>query len=636
MNLEDQQISQEDQYSLRRRIIRTKPQNQIQSLQQSNNREKSSSDLKNQSILRTALKKKIHEPQYQNSVRSSIIETNFINEGFDSKFKDQIEKINNNYIKFQKPEDVDDGNYRSSYSKYLTFRFQGYDVKLVKDTLENNKFIDLTLTQSNQQDEQLLKFKNQNQNSQLLLWSTCMIKSNVYQNLTINQKVNHFPRSYEITRKDLFYQRISRMQALFGFKNYDFVPLTFQYPQEITSLQQEMQKRKEQLWIFKPCASSQGKGIFVTQNLDQIPLKQNFIVSEYVKNPYLINGLKFDLRIYVAVTSINPLRVYIYEEGLTRFATQKYNNNDLSNLYVHLTNYSINKFNSEGFIPNQNPDLDNTGSKWSLSALKNFLLKNFKQNQVDSLNDQINDMVIKTIIAVEPLLQNGIEMFLLSKNKQRTRNCFELLGFDVLIDQNLKPWLLEVNLSPSMNTDSPLDLKIKSQLLIDLFNLVGIYSEDSTMNAKSSNKSESKKPKTLLSDRGNLLKRNFLPKMYKETTNVNQIQQQKIEQKLIIEMLAEYERKGNFKRLFPTENYNQYKLFFDEEKLNDKILGDYLINERIKSNYSHTGQQRQPQLQKMKYDKMYEKQHFRYGSYTRQNSNFNTNNSNIQEAKGYN
>ena len=53
-----------------------------------------------------------------------------------------------------------------------------------------------------------------------------------------------------------------------------------------------------------------------------------------------------------------------------------------------------------------------------------------------------------------------------------------MLGFDVLIDENLKPWLLEVNLSPSMNTDSPLDVKIKTKMLVDLFNLVGLYVED--------------------------------------------------------------------------------------------------------------------------------------------------------------
>lgn len=57
-------------------------------------------------------------------------------------------------------------------------------------------------------------------------------------------------------------------------------------------------------------------------------------------------------------------------------------------------------------------------------------------------------------------------------------NCFELLGFDVLIDANHKPWLLEVNLSPSLNTDSPLDLKIKGQLIADLFTLAGVVPND--------------------------------------------------------------------------------------------------------------------------------------------------------------
>lgn len=51
-------------------------------------------------------------------------------------------------------------------------------------------------------------------------------------------------------------------------------------------------------------------------------------------------------------------------------------------------------------------------------------------------------------------------------------NCFDLFGFDILIDSNLKPWLIEVNLSPSLATDSHLDFKIKSKLIADLFNLV--------------------------------------------------------------------------------------------------------------------------------------------------------------------
>lgn len=53
-------------------------------------------------------------------------------------------------------------------------------------------------------------------------------------------------------------------------------------------------------------------------------------------------------------------------------------------------------------------------------------------------------------------------------------NCFELFGYDVLLDVNLNPWLIEVNLSPSLGFDSPLDLKIKSNLIKDTFNLAGL------------------------------------------------------------------------------------------------------------------------------------------------------------------
>jgi hypothetical protein len=49
-----------------------------------------------------------------------------------------------------------------------------------------------------------------------------------------------------------------------------------------------------------------------------------------------------------------------------------------------------------------------------------------------------------------------------------------MLGFDILIDSDLKPWLLEVNISSSLATDSPLDMSIKSNLVIDIFNIIGV------------------------------------------------------------------------------------------------------------------------------------------------------------------
>ena len=71
------------------------------------------------------------------------------------------------------------------------------------------------------------------------------------------------------------------------------------------------------------------------------------VICKYISNPLLVNNHKFDLRIYVLVTCIDPLRVYIYNEGLARFASEPYDTamgpNAKKNLYSHLTNYSINK-----------------------------------------------------------------------------------------------------------------------------------------------------------------------------------------------------------------------------------------------------------------------------------------------------
>ena len=118
----------------------------------------------------------------------------------------------------------------------------------------------------------------------------------------------------------------------------------------------------------------------------------------------MIEGFKYDLRIYALVSGFDPLKIYLFKEGLVRFATQKYTNSQKStNLrYVHLTNYSVNKKNEDyvrnnganGGNPGEEEDTENA-SKWNLAQLKQYFEKvgiNFK-----TVMHRIKDVVIKTL-----------------------------------------------------------------------------------------------------------------------------------------------------------------------------------------------------------------------------------------------
>ena len=96
--------------------------------------------------------------------------------------------------------------------------------------------------------------------------------------------------------------------------------------------------------------------------MNDIPANESCIVSRYIPNPLLINDLKFDLRIYVLISSFDPLRIYIYDEGLARFASEPYKPGCKNNRFMHLTNYSLNK-RSENFIQNEDFRVDDTGQK---------------------------------------------------------------------------------------------------------------------------------------------------------------------------------------------------------------------------------------------------------------------------------
>uniref|UniRef100_A0AAY4DRY3 Tubulin--tyrosine ligase-like protein 5 n=1 Tax=Denticeps clupeoides TaxID=299321 RepID=A0AAY4DRY3_9TELE len=304
-----------------------------------------------------------------------------------------------------------------------------------------------------------------NSNDFNLMWTGSHLKPYLLRSLLEFQKVNHFPRSYELTRKDRLYKNIQRMQQAHGFKNFQFVPQTFVLPAEY----QNAFSKDKGPWIIKPVASSRGRGIYLVSSPSQIPLDESILVSRYISNPLLIDDFKFDVRLYVLVTSYDPLVIYLYEEGLARFATVKYNRatKNIKNQFMHLTNYSVNKKSSD-YVSCDDPEVEDYGNKWSMSAMLRYLKQEGKD--ITLLMGQIEDLVVKAVLSAELQIAAACKMFVPHRS-----NCFELYGFDVLIDSNLKPWLLEVNLSPSLACDAPLDLKIKASLISDMFSLVGEF-----------------------------------------------------------------------------------------------------------------------------------------------------------------
>lgn len=187
-------------------------------------------------------------------------------------------------------------------------------------------------------------------------------------------------------------------------------------------------------------------------------------------------GYKFDVRIYVVATSFNPLKLYLFSNGLVRFSTRQYKKvkkNSSSrhrSRFMHLTNYSVNKKSSD-FEARTDADMAAcTGSKWSLVALWKHLMEDegMMQDQVDTIWAEIKSVVLRTFMAAESHINSQMALLNLQRN-----NCFEIWGVDILLDSALKPWLVEVNTCPDLSASSPLDRAIKGALFSDTFTLIG-------------------------------------------------------------------------------------------------------------------------------------------------------------------
>ncbi|XP_029454256.1 LOW QUALITY PROTEIN: tubulin polyglutamylase TTLL5 [Rhinatrema bivittatum] len=426
-----------------------------------------------------------------------------------------------------------------------------------------------------------------------LMWTGSHLKPYLMRSLLDFQKGEPLPRSYELTRKDRLYKNVHRMQQTHGFKNFHLLPQTFILPMEYQELNTAHVKDRGP-WIVKPVASSRGRGVYVVNTPSQISLEENILVSRYINNPLLIDGFKFDVRLYVLVTSYDPLVIYLYEEGLSRFATVKYDKaaKNIKNQFMHLTNYSVNKKSSD-YVSCDDPEVEDYGNKWSMSAMLRYLKQEGKDTT--ALMAHIEDLIIKTIISGELAIATACKAFMAHRS-----SCFELYGFDVLIDAHLKPWLLEVNLSPSLACDAPLDLKVKASMISDMFTIVGFVCQDSSTRRSSQSSikfihaSRPQRPVSAQS-RTSSSKSRQLPqsasdadinvittnkeKMGKRNSPILGLSMEEI--KFYVGVKEESERTGGFIRIFPRQDtWELYGPFLEHRTTMNYMLATRLFHER--------------------------------------------------------
>ncbi|XP_041329441.1 tubulin polyglutamylase TTLL4 [Pyrgilauda ruficollis] len=408
-------------------------------------------------------------------------------------------------------------------------------------------------------------------------WLGCWghhMKSPGFKAIREHQKLNHFPGSFQIGRKDRLWRNLLKMQARCGKKEFNFFPQSFILPQDIKLLRRAWEEgASRQKWIVKPPASARGIGIQVIHKWSQLPKRRPLLVQRYLHKPYLIGGKKFDLRIYVYVTCYDPLRVYLFKDGLVRFASCKYSSSmeSLSNKFMHLTNYSVNKKNTE--YKSNSDETACQGHKWALKALWSYLAQ--KGVNSEAIWEKIKDIVIKTIIASEPYVNSLVKMYV-----RRPYCCHELFGFDIMLDENLKPWILEVNISPSLHSNSPLDVSIKGQMIRDLLNLAGFVlpSMDSVASRTQTRSGSTYSLGSALKEKSKPISEHLrAEKMKKAYYLMQKIPDQDFyssvldiltpdDVRILVETEDEYSRRGQFERVFPSHISMRYLHFFEQPR----------------------------------------------------------------------
>ena len=227
------------------------------------------------------------------------------------------------------------------------------------------------------------------------------------------------------------------------------------------------------LWILKAVNLNRGMCIKVESDLEKIEndimqIKEHYkmdnlygkkkkckriILQKYIEKPLLYHGRKFDIRLWVLFIGNQPDFVYVFKEGHLKATCEQYDSNS-TDLYIHLTNYSVQKHNAEFSkieIGNEIPFKD--------------LQKQFEDNNI---NVNFKKMIYPKICKIVRITAGAAKQRI---NLMNRKNCFEIFGYDFMIDENFNPFLIEINTNPGLEFSSPLIRMLLPRLIDDAFKL---------------------------------------------------------------------------------------------------------------------------------------------------------------------
>jgi len=365
------------------------------------------------------------------------------------------------------------------------------------------------------------------------------------------QRINHFPSISCLGRKHGLSETIQNAQIVFP-EDYNYYPKSFILPKDISKFKKFISENQDKTFIVKPNEGCCSRGIVLTKDPEKAMSYKKSIIQLYIDNTLTIDKKKFDLRVYCLIMSVDPLTVYMYQEGIVRICTEEYETRTEENLKLrcmHLTNYTLNKKNKEKFIPVE-PGNYFVGNKRSFEFLRHWFDNEVKEVSSEVIFRRIEDVVLKTVMAATPTLRKKYRESMTGKKKGGSFTCFELLGFDVMFDEEYNPWVLEVNHSPCYLTETPFDYELKLGLITETFRLLGVD------------------PKR----RANTLIRSVLMKLKFDGANVSEkmmeiVKQQDRKEDFENKKRAEEKHLNMYKRIYPREE-NQKRFAHITKKLN--------------------------------------------------------------------